>query len=136
MKTKALFLCLLLSLGSAWADDVDFSDGRSCRGCVAEIKQGFAVSVKDKEGAEWLDPQRPNEITVVSTSSRWWPSSKRYTTPAGAPPVQDEFLDKFGRAVAGAAIVGAQGYNQNYARQPLRNTSCNTIGSQTNCMSY
>jgi len=145
MKKGILLLTLLLSLGQAFAEYIDFADGRSCRHCTAEVQQGFVVSVKDSEGKEWLDPSQPNEVTVLG-ESRWWPSTKRYTTPAGKPPSQPEFLDKLIPALLMGAGAGMQNYSQTVQRQaPVykspASVNCQTTNfgygySNTNCTSY
>jgi hypothetical protein len=89
MKKYILSLLLLLSFQGALADSptasVRLSDGRICKDCIVEVKKGFVVSIKDATGDEWLEPNQPMKIYILSTQS-WSGASTTYTTPAGSPP--------------------------------------------------
>ena len=91
MKRSILIAALLAGLPVAHAEgplsDVSFSDGRQCKKCVVDIKQGFAVSVKDGNGQEWLDPAKPMTLMVYKSGGINW-TYHSYTSPAG--PAQEQ----------------------------------------------
>ena len=55
MKRLLLIFIMFLFVSPVCAKHVTFEDGRVCKGCTVKYNStGYVVSVKDKQGNEWL----------------------------------------------------------------------------------
>lgn len=122
MKKWVLLILCSLMVQNAFAQGVPsrtetghimFGDGRVCKSCTAYYTpNGFLVSVRDKNGTEWLT--EPGQQVTIDNHP---------------------YLKEFRRRLSN----GAQGYAQAAQMQqyrPVRNWNCNTIGNSSSCYGY